>query len=452
MPGGSFDVIIVGARCAGAALAQRLAGAGLSVALLDAADLPSDHGSSTHLIQPPGMDELDALGVGCSVRRLSPPLETVRLRFDGFEARLPYGEGRSAHCMRREPLDRLLLEAAAKAGAEVRTRTRVIDVVRAWDGRVRGVEVQHRGRGPERLHAGLVVGADGRASTLAKLVDAREYLGYDGARSAYWAYWQRPPGWNPHELLNSFEGEDARVVFPTDGDLLLVATTPPVERARGWRGRHRGEYVANVRLHEPIGSFLGDAEPVSEVRGVLKARYFFRTSAGPGWALIGDAGHHKEFIVGLGITEALRDARELAGAILEHDSAALFEWWRERDAGRVEMFHWSRDLGRARAVTPLQRLTAARLAGAPELQGRFAEVIDGRRSPYDLIPASRALPWIAAGLLRGQAGLLPALLETASRRAAARRELRRRERLARRSSRGRSRPRVGLPARPQPAA
>jgi flavin-dependent dehydrogenase len=429
MPVPSFDAIIVGARCAGAALAQRLAAAGLSVALVDAADLPSDHSCSTHLIQPPGMDELDELGVGGSVRRLAPAIETVRLRFDDSEARLPYGEGRAAHCLRRKALDALLLEAAVKAGAELRTRTRVTGVVRAADERVRGVEIRHGGQGREQLYADLVVGADGRNSTLASLVGAGEYLGYDGARAAYWAYWRRPPGWNPSELLNSFEGEDARVVFPTDGDLLLIATTPPLDRARSWRGRHRDAYLANLRSHEPIGSLLGDAAPVSKVRGVLKTRYFFRTSAGPGWALLGDAGHHKEFIVGLGITDALRDARELSGAILEREPAALQRWWRGRDAERIEMFFWSRDLGRAEAVNPLQRLSAAGLADATGLQGRFAEIIDGRRSPYDLIPAAHALRWIGKGLLRGEGGLIAPLIRTVLRRMRARLELRLRERL-----------------------
>ena len=88
-PEATFDVIIVGARCAGASLAYHLASAGLSVALLDAGTLRTGQRTSTHLIQPPGMKELDALGTGPAVRRLSPALRVARLSFDGREARLP---------------------------------------------------------------------------------------------------------------------------------------------------------------------------------------------------------------------------------------------------------------------------------------------------------------------------------------------------------------------------
>src|SRR2546422_1760201 len=111
-----FDVVIVGARCAGASLAAHLGRAGLSVALLDAARLPSEQPMSTHLIQPPGMDELEALGVADPVRRLSPELRAVRFEFDGREMLLSYGVGRAAHRLRREKLDGLLQDAAVRAG------------------------------------------------------------------------------------------------------------------------------------------------------------------------------------------------------------------------------------------------------------------------------------------------------------------------------------------------
>jgi hypothetical protein len=149
---------------------------------------------------------------------------------------------------------------------------------------------------------------------------------------------------------------------------------------------------------------------------MLKCRYFFRASAGPGWALLGDAGHHKEFVVGLGISDALRDAHALAAAVLERESHALERWWRRRDVERIEMFHWACDLGRAQPVNALQRLTVERLALQPELHGRFGEIIDGRRSPYDLVPASDAARWVAAAALRGDLRPLPHLLAAARRR------------------------------------
>ncbi len=431
--GERFDVVVVGARCAGAALAQRLAGAGLSVALLDAARLPSDQGTSTHLIHPPGMDELDALGVGGAVRRAAPALSALRLSYDHREALLPSRDGRAAYCLRREKLDGLLQRAAVDAGAELRHQTRVTDIVRGENGRVSGVVARHRGGTPERLYANLVVGADGRNSTISHLVGAEEYLAYDAPRSVYWAYWRLPSGWNPHEYHNSYKGADIRVIFPTDDDQLLIATVPPAESARVWREDHVASYIADIRAYEQVGPFIGDERPVGEVRGVLKTRYFFRNSAGPGWALIGDAGHHKEFVIGLGISDALRDARGLASAILDGSPRAIERWWRRRDVERIEMFHWARELGDTQAVNALQRLVLARLTDAPGLHERFAEIFDGHLRPYDLIPNATAGRWVAADLLRGHTATLSPLREVTSRRGQARRDLRRFRRLLRRA-------------------
>jgi menaquinone-9 beta-reductase len=166
----------------------------------------------------------------------------------------------------------------------------------------------------------------------------------------------------------------------------------------------------------------------------LKTRYFFRVSAGAGWALIGDAGHHKDFFAGLGITDALRDARDLARAITASggvDDVALRPWWRERDVRRIETFRWAGELGRPQRVDALKRLVATRLAHEPELAGRLGEVIDGRLSPYGLIPTDRVVRWVIAAMLRGDVRPLAPLLGVARRRAGAARELRRRERALR---------------------
>jgi menaquinone-9 beta-reductase len=423
-----FDVIIVGARCAGAALATHLAHAGLSVAVLDAAPLPSGQPASTHLIQPPGMDELDLLGIGDQVRELTPALHTVRMRFDDEATEFSYGPGRAAHCLRRTALDGRLQYAASQAGASLNADTRVVGLLRAADGRVNGVETQQRAGKPLRLLAPLVVGADGRNSSIAKLVGADEYLGYDAPRGCYWAYWHRPATSDPHVVHNCFTGDDQRVVFPTDGDLLLIATAPPVERARAWRADHTAAYLADIRSYPPIASLLDTAAPFGEVRGVVKNRYFFRTSTGPGWALIGDAGHHKDFIIGLGISDALRDARHLAAAILDGHPTSIERYWRQRDIDRMQIFHWSRDLGAADHVTALERLVAQRVTASPAIQPRLGAIIDGQLSPFRLIPPSRAIRWTAGELARGRGRPFIEMLQTAVREQRARREVSRRRR------------------------
>jgi len=401
-----YDVLVVGARCAGASLATHLARAGVSVALLDAASLPSDQPMSTHLIQPPGMDELDRLGVGEQVRRLSPAITAVRSGFDDEEMVLRYGDGRAAHCLRREKLDRLLQDAAVAAGARLQDESRVISLVRDSRGRVCGAEVRRRDGRVERISAGLVVGADGRNSTVARLVGAEEYLAYDGPRACCWAYWRRPDGWDPATLYNGVQREHSRVLFPTDEDMVLVASSPPIAHAARWRGDRDAIYLSDIRSCPPLAAAFGNNRPVTRIRALTRARYFFRVAAGPGWALAGDAGHHKEFFTGLGISDALRDGAALASAAVEGTDLATVRYWRRRDAVRVGMHRWGEELGAADNVSALERMVARRARSEPAMLSRLGAVIDGVLPASALFPVSRVLPWALRELLRGDAGPL----------------------------------------------
>jgi len=195
------DVLIVGARCAGSALAAFVARSGASVLVVDRDPLPSDVVLSTHTIHPPATDVLDELGVGDAMRSVAPPTHGMRLRKDRALVDIAYADGRAEYCPRRERLDGLLQNAARAAGATVLDRTRVQELV--WEGkRVAGV----RTIGPDgskELRARLVVGADGRHSTVARLVAAEEYLGYDAPRAMYWGYWDAPEVWVSDPAIRS---------------------------------------------------------------------------------------------------------------------------------------------------------------------------------------------------------------------------------------------------------
>ena len=397
----SYDVLIVGARCAGASLAAHLGRRGASVAVVEASPLASDQPMSTHLVQPPGMDELDRLGVGGRVREQTPALSAARFFVDGAEMRLPYAPDRPAHCLSRQKLDGLLQEAAAAAGADLQPRSRVVGLIRDAGGRVRGVEVRRESGRVDRVHAELVVGADGRSSSVAKLVGAREYLGYDGARASYWAYWPKPCGVETSSLFNVAEQDRSHVLFPTDGDRVLIASAPPMSHAARWRGRHEAAYVEEVRACRPLAPFVEGNAPLGRVRVFAKPRYFFRVAAGPGWALAGDAGHHKEFVIGLGISDALRDASSLASAISVGTDDALESYWRRRDASRIQLYRWGQELGQDDHVTALERLIASRAGVSFDGSDRFARVVDGTLPPSELFPARLVLGSLASASLRG---------------------------------------------------
>ena len=182
-----YDVIVVGARCAGATLATYLARGGASVLVVDKDTLPSDQIISTHTIHSAGMDVLDEVAVGDAVRAVAPAMRIVRLRKNEGIVDVPTAEGRHEYCPRRKRLDTLLQGAAHNAGAAVLDRTRVVGI--EWqNGRAAGIRAVRDGE--ERLFtAPLIVGADGRHSTVARLTNAPEYLGYDAPRGAYWGYW-----------------------------------------------------------------------------------------------------------------------------------------------------------------------------------------------------------------------------------------------------------------------
>src|SRR5947208_7769936 len=133
-----------------------LARRGLRVCLLDRARFPSET-PSTHFIQPGGVGALERLGVLDAVLASGAvPIELFTLINEDvrIDAALD-GDGMGL-CVRRVTLDVLLVEAAAAAGAEVRTGCRVSGLMRAEDGRGVGVRTSRGEIGAE-----LVVGADG---------------------------------------------------------------------------------------------------------------------------------------------------------------------------------------------------------------------------------------------------------------------------------------------------
>src|SRR5882672_10584771 len=415
-----FDSIIVGARCAGAPLAILLARGGQKVLLLDAAKLPSDQPMSTHFITALGVDWLDELGVGAEVRRLSPPSFVLRLELDGVPVDIPYRRGRAGHCLRRFKLDALLQEAAVRAGASLRDRTRVVELVREG-GRVVGVDAVSEGS-RHSYQARVVVGADGRNSAVADLAGAKEYLGYDNPRFAYWAYWPAKPAWRKDAELKLFDayvgfGADkgVRFVFQTDDNLLLIGTTPLLSELPSWRGNYEAAYMATLRSCPITAPLIEDNERHGEIVGLLKTRFFFRQAAGPGFALVGDAGLHKDPTPGWGITDALRDARNLARAILERSDQALVRYWRQRDVDSIELFNFARDLADPGYVNPFNQLVYGRIRRSSALIDLLAASLDREVSPYAALPPRKVLGWVAGAALRGKLSVVRGFLSSGQR-------------------------------------
>ena len=189
-----YDVIIVGARVAGASTAMLLARRGLKVLVVDRATFPSDT-LSTHQVQLPGVARLARWGVLDAVLAACTPL-TRDVRFDQGDAvitgRYPAYQGVEAMCSpRRTLLDRVLVDAARAAGAEVRENFAVEEIL--GDRPVTGIRGREKGAPAITEQARLVIGADGKHSLVATAVGARTYRARPPRSMAFYTYWSDVP-------------------------------------------------------------------------------------------------------------------------------------------------------------------------------------------------------------------------------------------------------------------
>ena len=135
------------------------------------------------------------------------------------------------------------------------------------------------------FRASLVVGADGRHSTVARQVEAEEYLAYDAPRAMFWGYWNAPAFWRtdpayPFGMYVANTDGHIRVIFQTDHDQLLIGSLPPVEQALAWRTDPEVALISDLASDSTTGPLIAGSAPDGPVRGTLKERYFFRRASG----------------------------------------------------------------------------------------------------------------------------------------------------------------------------
>ncbi|MBV9414641.1 MAG: FAD-dependent monooxygenase [Solirubrobacterales bacterium] len=376
-----FDVVVVGARCAGSPLATLLARQGLNVAVVERAAFPKDT-LSTHIFQAPAINFLRRLGVFERVLETGArAYTTVDLRQEDFRGTFAViqrpGDAGAFMSVRRFVLDPILVDAATDAGAEALMSTNVTGLVREGD-RVAGVRAVANGK--ERiLKARLVVGADGRNSTVGTLAGARKYNVVPGERFGYWWFFaDSNPGPDPLLVYHRWDGRFV-IAMPADSGLYQVILLPDVRFLPEFREDREAAFMAHARACPPVAEMLEGAHSVGKMFGVLKFECFFRESAGPGWALVGDAGHFKDPAPGQGISDAFRQAEALVpvivGAIEGGDetldaSVAAWARWRDRDA--AEHYWLASDFGAAGRAPRVVVEVTRRLYE----QGRVAELGD----------------------------------------------------------------------------
>ncbi len=341
----TYDAIVVGARCAGAATAMLLAGFGLRVLVVDKNGYGTDT-LSTHALMRPAVLLLHQWGlIGRLEAEGTPRIEKTSFIYsddhhgsDTIEIDIRPRFGVDAlYAPRRFVLDRILVDAARERGAHVHHGVQMVDLVREGQGTVVGVKLRDQRGALREVRSRLVIGADGRRSSVAALVGAPTYAVGRHMTSCAYGYFERLPVDGNRWYYRPAMGAGT---IPTNGrETCLFASVTgsfasgnPAARARAFR-----QVVA--RVAPDLSERLDHAELVGKLRFFSGMRGFLRQPWGEGWALVGDAGYMTDPITAHGITNALRDAELLARTIA--DERSLAEYQMARDDLSLEFFELS---------------------------------------------------------------------------------------------------------------
>ncbi|HEX2032697.1 MAG TPA: NAD(P)/FAD-dependent oxidoreductase [Chloroflexota bacterium] len=362
-----YDAVVVGARCAGATTAMLMARKGYRVLLLDRARFPSEipQGHFIHRHGPPRLQRwglLDRIvASGC------PPVTTMTSHFGDFPlvaSNLVLDGVAFAYGPRRGVLDKLLVDAAVQAGVELREGF-VFEDVLVDGGRVAGIRGRSTGgASPVTVRARLTIGADGRRSRVARAVKAPEYEATAPLACWYFSYWSglQDRGLEMHVL------KERRAIFahPTNDGLHGVFVGWPIEEFEAVRQDIEGHALRVLDLAPGLGERIRAGRREERFYGTADVPNFLRQPCGPGWALVGDAGCHKDPFLALGVCDALRDAELLAEAADEGLSGrrpleeALASYERRRNEATLPDFR--ENLEAARFGPPPPEVTRLRLA------------------------------------------------------------------------------------------
>ncbi len=376
-----YDAIVVGARCAGSPTAMLLARKGYRVLLLDKATFPSDT-MSTHLVHPPGVAALKRWGLferleatGC------PPVGTYSFDFGPLTlagSPRPVDGVAQAYCPRRVVLDQLLVEGAVESGAELREGF-TVDEILADNGTVTGIRGHAEGGASVTERAALVIGADGIHSLVAKTVQPEHYDERRSQMAMYYAYWSGLPA-NGFDTTIRAEHRRGWATIPTHDDLTVVPFGWPIEEFKANRTDIEGNFYSAVSLAPEFGERVRAAKRESKFIGSAQLPGYFRVPFGPGWALLGDAGYHKNPITAMGINDAFRDAELVADAVDDAFSArrsyeeAMGDYQRARDHEARPVYEFTDDFAQLRPPPPEAQQLFAAMSGNQEAMDGFISV------------------------------------------------------------------------------
>jgi 2-polyprenyl-6-methoxyphenol hydroxylase-like FAD-dependent oxidoreductase len=176
----------------------------------------------------------------------------------------------------------------------------------------------------------------------------------------------------------------------------MTAVVPSLDRRDEVLGDREAIHATELVHWPELEAALAGAKRVGPVR-LMSRDGFFRQSAGPGWVLVGDAGHFKDPTPGQGISDALRQAVELAPVVEKAlgvggaADRALHDWWCWRDRDAWEMYWFAHDMGASGAPPLVVQEIERRIAADPQLLDGFLRVLTHDLAPSEVFTPSLAL-------------------------------------------------------------
>ncbi|MEY2583062.1 MAG: hypothetical protein QOE09_2911 [Ilumatobacteraceae bacterium] len=382
-----YDVIVVGARCAGAPTAMLLARKGYRVLVVDRASFPSDT-VSTHVIHAPGIAALTRWGLFDRVAATGcPAVETYSFDFGPFTIKgtpRPVDGISSAYAPRRTLLDKILVDSAAQAGAEVRERF-AVDEILVENGAVAGVRGHDENGASVVERARVVIGADGRNSHVAKAIGPEQYNEKPMLQWSYYTYWSGLPVDGFEIVIRPDRGWAA--VATNDGLTMLVVGWPYAESS-AYKADVEANYLKTLELAPDFAARVRGATREERFAGGSVPN-FFRKPFGPGWALVGDAGYNKDPITAQGISDAFSDA-ELCSTALDQVFTggrsfqdAMSAYHVARDTHAMPIYEFTTQLATLELPPPEMQQLLGAVHGNRDAMDDFASLTAGTVSPVE---------------------------------------------------------------------
>jgi flavin-dependent dehydrogenase len=381
----SYDVVVVGARCAGAATAMLLARAGVDVLLVEQGSRGADT-LSTHALMRGGVLQLSRWGLLDAITHAGTPrIESTTFHYgdEAIRIQIKSREGVDAlYAPRRTVLDPLLADAAHASGAEAVYHVRVKELLREADGRVGGVVIESGGV-QRPIAAQMVIGGDGVNSIVAARVGASPYRVGQHVGAVIYTRVAGLPVDGYHWYYAP--GVSTGVIPTNDGETLVFVETT------------RERFMRELRFDLAAGfdQILSDTSSslAAALRTAARGKFHgfaghpgvLRPAWGAGWALVGDAGYFKDPITAHGITDALRDAELLARAVTRGTDAALASYQRVRDELSVPLFTITDEI--ASFAWSMPRLQVLHKSLSEEMAREVQHVVDGATNGATLEPS-----------------------------------------------------------------